>query len=1248
MNKKRYSIFGIILLLLMSLGFTGGEEVQAAEPVISDSYTDCYTYSSDLKYNNSLGEFTEDDILYYVVKKPEGGKEGEAAVELYSEYGDDKTYPMKEIKIPEKVKHSGKIYKVIAIDAGAFREHENLEKMTLPDSITYIGKCAFWGCTHLKQINIPKNVKEIGDGALGYTSALKTVTFSDSIKTLPYRVLSHSGVSKVTLPSKLNKIEASAFEHCYSLKSITLPKSLKECEGSVFYACVNLEKVENVSVLSDEAKKNAFNLTKWGIKNKLGTSAEERSDKDALIDFYMDGKRVTDGYLYYSATWYTAASYNLPVEEGELGAYYLCPINKDGYFVLDKEYITSYGEIIYGSFYYSAKKTDNFLENYDVCVSVSAAGNASAVANEIYSLEEKEAQRIREEEGEEAYYEFNNNRTTTWRYSDEHKDDPLRLEVYSVEFVQGDRECICLPEKTYYPRYGYANMPTAKARRTTNAEIWGSTVPVAAGQIFSHYEDEDGNKYTNRIDYITKPMKLHPVFIDISDYADTTRSLYPLLNYLWEKDHWGTRAEDVVVKTKEQLLNRLQPGDYNVTKEGICIIDGNITLTKEDVDNYLKDNGKEASSLFSFGDYIIIRNGKLTLDGVNIYAQSSICIDVSAGATLKVINDTKLPCDLRVDKGGKVIINDSTIDGNVTNAGTIDVEIPDYRMSSDAYGRTSLACDALANLTTGVINLKYGKLTASSGHTWDFDAPGITKDDIFTEEDAQAVNYGTINVSDMGWLSFNFSQADHHKDAYKTLPFLNEGTINIVQTQTSHTLFSALVVRNARMVNNGKISIKSSARLVNFDDCYGLRGIDNLLYANFVICEGEVINNGKLDITSNAGLGLSIEGSFFFYKDHQNYNFGDDNDYAYFSRLTNSKSGEITLTSNGGTAAAIGSYGCIINDGKITLKDKDVSSDEASLIIGGRVVNNGTLTNNGTIGYYADGVRKFSGFDKQYGIIGKKVKGKGTELLAYKVNLSNVGSYGDGCDIFISGDKRTLVCGESANVLTDSAWVLLPANKTVKLTAKYTGYSDATKSFKTAASGKAYMNAAISACKSGKQYNNTISISMKKGTSTVSKSVTKKNPVVQGTCFFSKTKGQENDYYQVITDDGKTRTVWFEYNISSMQKTIEVPDTVKYNGRTFKVVWVGGFSGNDDCTKVVIGSNVEYIGANAFAHYYRDSKIKNIIIKTTKLKEGSLGTDALAGVPDGCKITVPKSCLKKYKELFKKAGLSSKVKVVAK
>ncbi|MCR5283698.1 MAG: leucine-rich repeat protein, partial [Lachnospiraceae bacterium] len=177
--------------------------------------------------------------------------------------------------------------------------------------------------------------------------------------------------------------------------------------------------------------------------------------------------------------------------------------------------------------------------------------------------------------------------------------------------------------------------------------------------------------------------------------------------------------------------------------------------------------------------------------------------------------------------------------------------------------------------------------------------------------------------------------------------------------------------------------------------------------------------------------------------------------------------------------------------------------------------------------------------------------------------------------------------------------------------------------------------------------------------------------------------------YKVISDQGQEPTVEYA-GTDSKEKNVEILETVQDGKVTYKVngISANAFKGNKtvesvkipaSVTKigskafygcknlktVSIGKNVTEIGDSAFANCSKLTKItmpakgkkfgknlfkgckklKTIIIKAKKLTEKSIAKGAFKGLGKGVTIKVPKGKRKAYEKLFRKKGLSKKVKV---
>ena len=91
---------------------------------------------------------------------------------------------------------------------------------------------------------------------------------------------------------------------------------------------------------------------------------------------------------------------------------------------------------------------------------------------------------------------------------------------------------------------------------------------------------------------------------------------------------------------------------------------------------------------------------------------------------------------------------------------------------------------------------------------------------------------------------------------------------------------------------------------------------------------------------------------------------------------------------------------------------------------------------------------------------------------------------------------------------------------------------------------------------------------------------------------------------------------------------------------TFDITSVGNkaFSKYTKATSLTLGNKLKTIGQNAFSN---NKKLKKITIKSTKLNK--IGKNAFKGIHKKAVFKLPKSKLKSYKKLIKKAGVGKKV-----
>ena len=212
---------------------------------------------------------------------------------------------------------------ILSIGEQAFGECENLKDLTIPDTVTEIGKVAFYrgslsrvtipdsvtsvagnpfaGCRRLDEIQIsaenpylsvvdgvliskqderlicyprvsfsgpyeiPDGIKSIGDYAFYECQYLKGVTIPDSVTSNGEYAFSRCRtLNNVEIPDSVTSIGVGAFRWCESLRAITIPDGITTIEKDMFNYCKSLADIlipDSVTSIGDWAFSFCSSLT---------------------------------------------------------------------------------------------------------------------------------------------------------------------------------------------------------------------------------------------------------------------------------------------------------------------------------------------------------------------------------------------------------------------------------------------------------------------------------------------------------------------------------------------------------------------------------------------------------------------------------------------------------------------------------------------------------------------------------------------------------------------------------------------------------------------------------------------------------------------------------------------------------------------------------------------------------------------------------------------------------------------------
>ena len=244
------------------------------------------------------------------------------------------------------------------IGAHAFSGCRSLTSLTLPSGVTSIGESAFTGCSGLTSLTLPSGVTSIGDYAFSGCRSLTSLTLPSSVtssigrwvfdgcynlKECNYFIDSdletylahthdwgyipvdeikyyHNGqeLTKLEIPSGVDKIGSYSFYKGVNLTSLTLPSSVTTIGYSAFRGCSGLTSLtlpSSVTSIGDSAFEGCSGLTSiyvsWESPLPINASIFEYANTKKCIlyvpkgtydDYWLSNWGIFENIVEYDAT----------------------------------------------------------------------------------------------------------------------------------------------------------------------------------------------------------------------------------------------------------------------------------------------------------------------------------------------------------------------------------------------------------------------------------------------------------------------------------------------------------------------------------------------------------------------------------------------------------------------------------------------------------------------------------------------------------------------------------------------------------------------------------------------------------------------------------------------------------------------------------------------------------------------------------------------------------------------------------
>ena len=150
--------------------------------------------------------------------------------------------------------------------------HRNkIHSVTIPQSVTSIGKDAFTNCRGLNSLTIKDAAISIGDWAFAQCYSLSLLSLGKNIKTIGDHAFDDCrALTSVTIPQSVTSIGQKAFNSCISLTTLSLGENIKTIGDHAFYYCIELKSVtipQSVTSIGNDAFGQCHDLQSLTIKD---------------------------------------------------------------------------------------------------------------------------------------------------------------------------------------------------------------------------------------------------------------------------------------------------------------------------------------------------------------------------------------------------------------------------------------------------------------------------------------------------------------------------------------------------------------------------------------------------------------------------------------------------------------------------------------------------------------------------------------------------------------------------------------------------------------------------------------------------------------------------------------------------------------------------------------------------------------------------------------------------------------------
>lgn len=152
--------------------------------------------------------------------------------------------------------------------------NSHISSISLPNSVTSVGKNLFNGCSSLANVSLPNSLTTISDYMFYNCFKLSNIILPESITKIGNNAFANVPLENITFPSNLTSIGSNAFYNNSKITSIRITHNVTNIGSNAFNKCSNLvsiwaDTLDSVPTLGTNAFDNLHSSFRIYVSNEL-------------------------------------------------------------------------------------------------------------------------------------------------------------------------------------------------------------------------------------------------------------------------------------------------------------------------------------------------------------------------------------------------------------------------------------------------------------------------------------------------------------------------------------------------------------------------------------------------------------------------------------------------------------------------------------------------------------------------------------------------------------------------------------------------------------------------------------------------------------------------------------------------------------------------------------------------------------------------------------------------------------------